>query len=56
VDQDQQQAAVGKFLAAVTTGDLQGLAEVPAPEVVLIADGGGQVAAARKPVTGAAEV
>ena len=40
-------------MAAVTTGDLQGLVKVLAPDVVLIADGGGLVPAARKPLVGA---
>ena len=56
VDRAQQQAAVEKLLAAISTGDVQGLVEVLAPDVVLIADGGGQVPAARKPLTGAATV
>jgi RNA polymerase sigma-70 factor (ECF subfamily) len=56
VDQAQQEATLEKFMAAVTSGDVQGLVEVLAPDVVLIADGGGLVAAARKPLTGAEKV
>lgn len=56
VDRDQQQAAVDKFLAAVSTGDVQALVEVLAPDVVVIADGGGFAAAARRPVVGAERV
>ena len=56
VDRAQQQAAVDKLLAAISTGDVQGLVEVLAPDVVLIADGGGLVAAARKPITGLEKV
>jgi RNA polymerase sigma-70 factor (TIGR02957 family) len=56
VDRVQQQAAVEKFMAAVSTGDMQGLVEVLAPDVVLIADGGGRVAAVRKPIEGAQKV
>jgi hypothetical protein len=52
VDRAQQQAAVEKFLAAVCTGDVQGLVDVLAEDVVLITDGGGLVAAARKPIIG----
>src|SRR5450631_3818322 len=52
VDRAQQEATLEKFMAAVTSGDLQGLVEVLAPDVVLIADGGGLVPAARKPITG----
>jgi RNA polymerase sigma-70 factor (TIGR02957 family) len=56
VDRAQQEATLEKFMVAVTSGDLQGLVEVLAPEVVLIADGGGLVAAARKPLIGAERV
>ena len=56
VDRAQQQAAVEKFMTAISTGDVQGLVEVLAPDVVLISDGGGQVAAIRKPITGAERV
>jgi RNA polymerase sigma-70 factor (TIGR02957 family) len=56
VDRAQQQAAVEKFMVAISTGDVKGLVEVLAPDVVVIADGGGLVAAARKPITGAHRV
>ena len=56
VDRAQQQAAVEKFMAAISTGDVQGLVQVLAPDVVLISDGGGQVAAIRKPIAGAERV
>ena len=56
VNRAQQQAAVEKFMAAISTGDVQGLVEVLAPDVVLISDGGGLVATIRKPVTGAGKV
>ena len=56
VDRAQQEATLEKFMAAVTSGDVQGLVEVLAPDVVLVADGGGLVAAARKPLTGAETV
>jgi RNA polymerase sigma-70 factor (TIGR02957 family) len=52
VDRAQQEATLEKFMAAISSGDMQGLVEVLAPDVVLIADGGGLVAAARKPITG----
>jgi RNA polymerase sigma-70 factor (ECF subfamily) len=52
VNRAQQEATLEKFLTAASTGDMQGLLEVLAPDVVLIADGGGQVRAARKPITG----
>jgi RNA polymerase sigma-70 factor (ECF subfamily) len=56
VDRAQQEATLEKFMAAITSGDVQGLMEVLAPDVVLIADGGGLVAAARKPLAGAERV
>ena len=52
VDRAEQQQVVERFLAALRTGDLQGLLDVLAPDVVLVADGGGEVAAARRPVRG----
>ncbi|AQA21951.1 RNA polymerase sigma-70 factor, TIGR02957 family protein [Rhodococcus sp. MTM3W5.2] len=56
VDRAQQLAAVEKLMAALSTGDVQGLMEVIAPDVVVIADGGGIAAAARKPIVGAERV
>jgi len=53
VSRSEQQAVVERFLAALRTGQLQELMEVIAPDVVLIADGGGFVAAARAPIHGA---
>ncbi|HEY1621514.1 MAG TPA: RNA polymerase sigma-70 factor [Streptosporangiaceae bacterium] len=56
VDRTQQQAAVDKFMAAVATGDLEGLVAVLAPDVVLITDGGGLAEAARRPIAGVRKV
>jgi RNA polymerase sigma-70 factor (TIGR02957 family) len=56
VKQEEQAAAVEKFLAAVQGGDLQSRLEVLAPDVVMVADGGGVAAAARKPIHGADKV
>jgi len=56
VDRAEQEATLQKFMAAVNSGDVQRLVEVLAPDVVLIADGGGLVAAARKPLIGAEKV
>ncbi len=53
VSTTEQQEAVDRFLAAVRHGDLQGLLDVLAPDVVIVADGGGLVAAARRPIEGA---
>ena len=54
VSRAEQQAVVERFLAAVRGGDLQGLLDVLAPDVVVVADGGGLVAAARAPGRGRA--
>jgi RNA polymerase sigma-70 factor (ECF subfamily) len=51
-----QQEVVERFLAAVRTGDIQALLDIMAPDVVLVSDGGGLVAAARRPLEGAARV
>jgi RNA polymerase sigma-70 factor (ECF subfamily) len=56
VSASEQQAAVERFLAALDSGDMQGLLDVLAPEVVLVADGGGEVPAVRQPVEGADRV
>ncbi|MFF0286738.1 RNA polymerase sigma-70 factor [Streptomyces sp. NPDC005262] len=53
VSRSEQQAVVERFLAALRTGQLQELLDVMAPDVVLIADGGGIAAAAPAPVHGA---
>ena len=52
VSPSEQQQVVERFLAAVTTGDVEGLMDVLAPDVVLVADGGGLVPAVRRPVEG----
>jgi RNA polymerase sigma-70 factor (TIGR02957 family) len=56
VSQAEQQAVVERFLVAVRTGHVQELMKVMAPGVVLIADGGGVVPAARAPIHGAERV
>jgi RNA polymerase sigma-70 factor (ECF subfamily) len=56
VSRDEQQRAVERFLAALQNGDLRSLLDVLAPDVVLVADGGGLVPAARRPIEGADEV
>lgn len=54
VDPTEQEQVIERFLAAFNTGDLQGLMDVLAPDVVAVADGGGQVrGAARRPIVGA---
>ncbi|SDJ28295.1 RNA polymerase sigma-70 factor, ECF subfamily [Frankineae bacterium MT45] len=56
VDRVEQRQAVERFLAALRTGDLQGLMDTLAPDAVLIADGGGVVNAARVPIVGAKKI
>ena len=56
VSTTEQQEVVDRFLAAIRGGDLQGLLDVLAPDVVVVADGGGLVAATRRPIHGAAKV
>ncbi|KPC62741.1 RNA polymerase sigma-70 factor [Streptomyces chattanoogensis] len=53
VSRSEQQAVVERFLVALRTGRLQELMEVLAPDVVMIADGGGLVTAALAPLHGA---
>jgi RNA polymerase sigma-70 factor (ECF subfamily) len=54
VVRSEHEAVVGRLLVALNTGDLQGLMDVLAPDVVSVADGGGKVrGAARRPVVGA---
>jgi RNA polymerase sigma-70 factor, ECF subfamily len=53
VSRSEQQAVLERFLVALRTGQVQELVQVMAPDVVLIADGGGLVAAAPVPIHGA---
>jgi RNA polymerase sigma-70 factor (TIGR02957 family) len=52
VSRTEQQRVVERFLTALTVGDLQGLMDVLAPDVVVVADGGGLAPAALRPVAG----
>lgn len=45
-----------RFLEACRTGDVEGLLDTLAPDVVLTSDGGGKVSAARRPIYGAQRV
>jgi RNA polymerase sigma-70 factor, ECF subfamily len=56
VSTTEQREVVERFLAAVRDGDLKSLLDVLAPDVVVVADGGGLVAAARRPIEGAQHV
>ncbi|MGW8401007.1 RNA polymerase sigma factor SigJ, partial [Streptomyces lydicus] len=55
-DSEGTRQIVQRFLHAAATGELQALMDVLAPEVVQISDGGGKVVAARRPITGRADV
>jgi RNA polymerase sigma-70 factor (ECF subfamily) len=52
VDPEQTTRITEQFLAAATTGDVDELMRLLAPDVTWTADGGGRVGAARKPITG----
>lgn len=52
VSHAEQSAVVDRFMAAVRGGDLQALLDVLAPDVVIVADGGGKVEAAYRPISG----
>lgn len=52
----ETRAVLESFRRALEGGDLQGLLDVLAPDVVLLSDGGGVKQAALHPVTGAAKV
>jgi RNA polymerase sigma-70 factor (TIGR02957 family) len=56
VSRTEQRHVVERFLTALTTGDVQGLMDVLAPDVVLVADGGGLTPTVRRPVEGAKRV
>ncbi|SEC27741.1 RNA polymerase sigma-70 factor, ECF subfamily [Nocardioides exalbidus] len=45
-------AVIERFRAATESGDLQGLMDVLAPDIVLMTDGGGKVQAALRPIHG----
>jgi RNA polymerase sigma-70 factor (TIGR02957 family) len=52
----ETRAAVESFRRALETGDLQGLLDVLAPDVVLVSDGGGIKQAAPRPIVSADKV
>jgi RNA polymerase sigma-70 factor (TIGR02957 family) len=56
VSPSKTRAALEAFQRALETGDPQGLLDVLAPDVVLVADGGGVKQAALRPVIGAEKV
>ncbi|MFF5705889.1 RNA polymerase sigma-70 factor [Streptomyces sp. NPDC012794] len=56
VSASQTRAALESFRHALDSGDLQGLLDVLAPDVVLVGDGGGVKRAALRPLFGAGKV
>ncbi|WP_104632112.1 RNA polymerase sigma-70 factor [Streptomyces sp. MH60] len=56
VSRSETRDALDAFQRAVQTGDLQGLLDILAPDVVLLGDGGGIKQAVLRPVTGADKV
>jgi RNA polymerase sigma-70 factor (ECF subfamily) len=56
VTRSEQQKVVERFSAAVTGGDVLGLLEVLAPDVIMVADSGGLAPSIRKAVEGASKV
>ncbi|MFD5449424.1 RNA polymerase sigma-70 factor [Streptomyces sp. NPDC003470] len=56
ISQNETRAALESFLRALEGGDLQGLLDVLAPEVVYMGDGGGVKHAALRPIVGADKV
>ena len=56
VSASQARAALAAFRRALEAGNLQGLLDVLAPDVVLVSDGGGVKQAALRPIMGAQKV
>jgi len=56
VSRAEQEAVVERFVDAVRGGDLDALLQLLAPDVLVVADGGGIVSAVPRPVRGAAKV
>lgn len=56
VSRAEQLAAAEAFRIAIRSGDLQAMLDVLAPDVVLVADGGGVVQAVRRPISRAERV
>jgi RNA polymerase sigma-70 factor (ECF subfamily) len=56
VDLARQQDLVGRFLAALSTGDMAAMVELLHPDVVMVGDGGGKARTALRVVAGAAKV
>ena len=55
-DPVQEQRLMGRFMETVSTGDMDGLLEILAQDIVVYSDGGGKAFAAKKPVVGVERV
>lgn len=55
-DPERARELLDRFLAAASSGDLQALERLFAADIVSVADGGGKVTAARRPIEGASRV
>lgn len=56
VNRSEHRQVVNQFLTAINSGDVQALMDVMAPDVVLIADGGGLAPAFPRPIQGMEKV
>ena len=55
-DKEQQRELLGRFLLAVSAGEVGALAEMLAQDAVCYTDGGGEAQAARRPIHGAIKI
>ncbi|GAB4578292.1 MAG: RNA polymerase sigma-70 factor [Anaerolineales bacterium] len=55
-DPAQEQRLMGRFMETLASGDMDGLLEILAQEIVVYSDGGGKAFAAKKPVVGVVKV
>jgi RNA polymerase sigma-70 factor, ECF subfamily len=55
-DKEKQRELLGKFLFAVSTGEVDALIELLAEDAVCYTDGGGEVRAARRPIFGSDKI
>jgi RNA polymerase sigma-70 factor (ECF subfamily) len=51
-DKEKQRDLLGRFLLAVSTGEVEPIVQLLAEDAVLYSDGGGEVRAARRPIVG----
>jgi RNA polymerase sigma-70 factor (TIGR02957 family) len=56
VDPEMQERVLDRFMEAARTGETRALLDVLAPDVVMVADGGGVAAALPRPIIGAQKV